>query len=172
MLKKLLKDTKLVDIVSWYLSHPDEKYDAQVVSINSGIQSPTTFMYHLAILDDLDIVNVTTDTEKEIVVTSLNNDSELVSLIKNIRDNIEATIAQKNSIIKAIEFLMHESEFDKNIEMIKQNDDVDEFIEMIRNYEDIDENEPFGKEVKEKLNQMKEDGTFEDFISYVKVILK
>lgn len=171
MFEKIITNDKIMNVVEWFLSHPDGEYNAMTVGMNTGITSPSEFVLYLVLLDECDIINVNKDLDEEVLRVSLNRYSLITQSLIELRNLLEDELSTNELALTAL----------YRIDMMNMIDDIDEsdlsdmlndeekesLIETVKNYQDLDDDDITNHYIKSRISKLADEGRLEEFIKFI-----
>ncbi len=171
MFEKIITNDRIMNVVEWFLSHPDGEYNAMTVGMNTGILSPSEFVLYLVLLDECDIINVNKDLDEKTLRVSLNRYSLITQSLIELRNLLEDELSTNELALSAL----------YRIDMMKAIDDVDvsdlsdmlseeekeSLIETVKNYQDLDDDDIANHYIKSRISNLADEGKLEEFIEFI-----
>ncbi len=172
MFEKIITNDRIMNVVEWFLSHPDGEYNAMTVGMNTGILSPSEFVLYLVLLDECDIINVNKDLDEKTLRVSLNRYSLITQSLIELRNLLEDELSTNELALSAL----------YRIDMMKAIDDVDvsdlsdmlseeekeSLIETVKNYQDLDDDDDIANHyIKSRISNLADEGKLEEFIEFI-----
>lgn len=171
MFEKIITNEKIMNVVEWFLSHPDGKYNAMTVGMNTGILSPSEFVLYLVLLDECDIINVDKDFDEEILRVSLNRYSLITQSLIELRNLLEDELSTNELALSAlyrIDMMNMINDVDvSDLSNMLSDEEKESLIETVKNYQDLDEDDIANHYIKSRISKLVDDGKLEEFIEFI-----
>lgn len=164
MFGKFLKTKECMEVLSWLLSHPDDKYSAAIIAIECNMVDMSTFMAVLSILEGVGFIEFDEFTEEELLV-GLKKDSSASELLVHLKDEFNDRAFQSEQVAPSLAYL-HSSQLKRVIDsQMFEKLEADDIIDMCKNYKDLERKNDVEKEIYNICSKLDETGEYEDFLS-------
>ena len=171
MFEKIITNEKIMNVVEWFLSHPDGEYNAMTVGMNTGILSPSEFVLYLVLLDECDIINVNKDLDEEILRVSLNRYSLITQSLIELRNLLEDELSTNELALSAlyrIDMMNMINDIDESeLSNMLNDEEKESLIQTVKNYQELDEDDITNHYIKSRISKLADDGKLEEFIEYI-----
>lgn len=171
MFEKIITNENIMNVVEWFLSHPDGEYNAMTVGMNTGIISPSEFVLYLVLLDECDIINVNKDLDEKILRVSLNRYSLITQSLIELRNLLEDELSTNELALSAlyrIDMMEAINDIDaSDLSDMLNNEEKESLIETVKNYQDLDDDDITNHYIKSRISELADEGRLEEFIEFI-----
>lgn len=171
MFEKIITNENIMNVVEWFLSHPDGEYNAMTVGMNTGIISPSEFVLYLVLLDECDIINVNKDLDEKILRVSLNRYSLITQSLIELRNLLEDELSTNELALSAlyrIDMMKAINDIDaSDLSDMLNNEEKESLIETVKNYQDLDDDDITNHYIKSRISELADEGRLEEFIEFI-----
>lgn len=171
MFEKIITNENIMNVVEWFLSHPDGEYNAMTVGMNTGIISPSEFVLYLVLLDECDIINVNKDLDEKILRVSLNRYSLITQSLIELRNLLEDELSTNELALGAlyrIDMMEAINDIDvSDLSDMLNSEEKESLIETVKNYQDLDDDDITNHYIKSRISELADEGRLEEFIEFI-----
>lgn len=167
MFEKFLNSSECMEVLSWFISHPDGEYLASVVCMDCGNMLLGKFMSALSVLQGVELLSVN-EFEEELTV-SLNKESSTTKLLLHLKDEFNDLAFKEPTVSSALNYF-YSDDFRRAVDndVLSQTVDWEEVLDMCEHYEDIDTSNPFNKQIYDICTELEKSGELENFIKHTR----
>ena len=164
MFGKFLKTPECMSVLSWLLSHPDNKYSAAIIAIECDMVDMSTFMAVLTILEGVDLIEFDEFSKEELMI-GLKSDSSSTQLLTHLKEEFNDCAFNSEQVSPSLAYL-HSPQLKKTVDsQVLERFEADELINKCKNYKDLDLENEEEKEIYDICSKLEETGEYEEFIS-------
>ena len=164
MFEKFLQTQECMRVVSWFLSHPKDRYSAAIIAIECNMVDMSSFMAVLSILEGVGFIDFDEFSEEELMI-GLKADSSFSKLLIHLQEEFNDCAFNSEQVSPSLAYL-HSPLLKKTIDsQILENFEANEIIDMCKNYQNLDKDNDVEREIYNICTKLKETGEYEEFLN-------